>query len=339
MTKDYYKILDITEFSSIDEIKSAYRTLARKFHPDVAGNSPSIIAKFKEINEAYEVLSNQAKKADYDAARKFYSYAQNGAAKKSNTNKNGTDSNINKKNAFKEQNYNKKTFHDKKTSFSFNWEDIFNFSHTKEANIPQKGDDIYSDIEISIFEAINGTVKIINMLQTNICPKCNGRKFVNGGKCNYCNGKGETSTYKRFNVKIPAGIKNKSKIRLAEEGEKGINGGRNGDLYLTIHIKEPKGYKTEGLNILKTIQITPFEAVLGAEIKIPTMQGNVALKIAPNTRSGQKIRLSGCGIKQNNKIGDMIVIIEIQIPKDLSSEEISLYKKLQEISNHNIREI
>ena len=248
-------------------------------------------------------------------------------------------SNINKKNAFKEQNYNKKTFHDKKTRFSFNWEDIFNFSHTKEANIPQKGDDIYSDIEISIFEAINGTVKIINMLQTNICPKCNGRKFVNGGKCNYCNGKGETSTYKRFNVKIPAGIKNKSKIRLAEEGEKGINGGRNGDLYLTIHIKEPKGYKTEGLNILKTIQITPFEAVLGAEIKIPTMQGNVALKIAPNTRSGQKIRLSGCGIKQNNKIGDMIVIIEIQIPKDLSSEEISLYKKLQEISNHNIREI
>ena len=339
MTKDYYKILDITEFSSIDEIKCAYRTLARKYHPDIAGNSPSIIAKFKEINEAYEVLSNKARKADYDAARRFYSYAQNGASKKTNTSNTCTDNNINSKNHFNEKNYNKKTFHDKKTNFSFNWEELFKFSHTNENRTPKKGEDIYSDIEISVFEAFNGTSKVINMLQTTICPKCNGRKFVNGGKCENCNGKGETSTYKRFNVKIPAGIKDKSKIRLAEEGEKGINGGKNGDLYLTIHIKEPKGYKTEGLNILKTIPVSPFEAVLGAEINIPTIKGNVALKIAPNTRSGQKIRLNGCGIEQNNKIGDMIVTIEIQIPKDLSESEINLYKKLQEISNHNVREI
>ncbi len=339
MTKDYYKILDITEFSTIDEIKCAYRALARKYHPDIAGNSPSIIAKFKEINEAYEVLSNKTRKADYDAARRFYSYAQNGASKKTNTSNTCTDSNINQKNNFDKKNYNKKTFHDKKTNFSFNWEELFKFSHTNENRTPKKGEDIYSDVEISVFEAINGTSKVINMLQTTICPKCNGRKFVNGGKCENCNGSGETSIYKRFNVKIPAGIKDKSKIRLAEEGEKGINGGKNGDLYLTIHIKEPKGYKTEGLNILKTIPVTPFEAVLGAEIKIPTIKGNVALKIAPKTRSGQKIRLSGCGIEQNNKIGDMIVTIEIQIPKDLSTEEISLYKKLQEISNHNVREI
>lgn len=339
MTKDYYKILDITEFSTIDEIKCAYRTLARKYHPDIAGNSPSIIAKFKEINEAYEVLSNKTRKADYDAARRFYSYAQNGASKKTNTSNTCTDNNINSKSDFAKKNYNKKTFHDKKTNFSFNWEELFKFSHTNESRTPKKGEDIYSDIEISVFEAINGTSKVINMLQTTICPKCNGRKFVNGGKCENCNGKGETSTYKRFNVKIPAGIKDKSKIRLAEEGEKGINGGKNGDLYLTIHIKEPKGYKTEGLNILKTIPVTPYEAVLGAEIKIPTIKGNIALKIAPNTRSGQKIRLNGCGIEQNNKIGDMIVTIEIQIPKDLSEAEINLYKKLQEISNHNVREI
>lgn len=339
MTKDYYKILDITEFSTFDEIKCAYRTLARKYHPDIAGNSPSIIAKFKEINEAYEVLSNKTKKADYDAARKFYSYAQYGTKTKYNSKQNSTDCNINKKTDSKNKNFNKKTFHDKKTNFSFNWEDLFNFSYSKENNIPQKGNDIYSDIEISVFEAINGTVKIINMLQTNLCPKCNGRKFVNGGKCENCNGSGETSIYKRFNVKIPAGIKDKSKIRLAEEGEKGINGGKNGDLYLTIHIKEPKGYKTDGLNILKTIPVTPYEAVLGAEIKIPTIKGNVTVKIAPNTRSGQKIRLNGCGIEQNNKIGDMIVTVEIQIPKNLSEAEINLYKKLQEISKQNLRDI
>ena len=194
------------------------------------------------------------------------------------------------------------------------------------------------DKPIKVFEAVTGVTKTVNMLQTQICPKCGGRKFVNGAQCSHCKGKGETSTYKRFSVKIPAGIKDKSKIRLAEEGEKGLNGGRNGDLYLIIHVREPKNYKTDGLNILKTIAITPYEAVLGGNVTVPTLRGNVSLKITPQTRNGQKIRLSGCGIEQNNKVGDMIVTVEIQIPKNLTDEEIRLYKRLQEISGENIRE-
>jgi DnaJ-class molecular chaperone len=185
---------------------------------------------------------------------------------------------------------------------------------------------------------MSGTTKTINMLQTIVCPKCEGRKFVNGAVCSHCKGKGETTTYKKFNVKIPARIKNLSKIRLAGEGEKGINGGNNGDLYITIHIKETKSYKTDGLNILKTIPITPYEAVLGANVRISTLQGNLNIKIAPNTRNGQKIRLAGCGIVQNDVIGDMIVTVEIQIPKNLSEAEIKLYKKLAEISTSNIRD-
>ena len=322
MTKDYYKILDITESSSTEEIKCAYRHLARKWHPDVAGNTPDIIARFKEINEAYEILSDSLKKADYDRVRRFYSYAKNSASKQET-----------------KTNY-KTTENPDKTSknFSFKWEDLF--SHKKERDVkpPRKGDDIYSDVEISVFEAVSGTTKVINMLQTNICPKCGGRRFINGTQCSHCKGKGETSTYKRFSVKIPAGIKDKSKIRLAEEGEKGLNGGRNGDLYLIIHIREPKNYKTDGLNILKTIAITPYEAVLGGNVTVSTLRGNVSLKITPQTRNGQKIRLSGCGIEQNNKVGDMIVTVEIQIPKNLTAEEIRLYKRLQEISGDNIRE-
>ena len=324
MTKDYYKILDIPEFSTAEEIKSAYRHLARKWHPDVAGNSPDIIARFKEINEAYEILSDNARKANYDKARRFYSYA------KTNSSNNQED----KTNYKTTQNPNKSN-----SGFHFCWEDLFSKQKANNnVKPPRKGEDIYSDVEISIFEAINGTTKIINMLQTNICPKCGGRKFVNGAQCSHCKGKGETSTYKRFSVKIPAGIKDKSKIRLAEEGEKGLNGGRNGDLYLIIHIREPQNYKTDGLNILKNITITPSEAVLGGNITIPTLRGNVSLKIAPQTKNGQKIRLSGCGIEQNNKFGDMIVTVEIQIPKNLTDEEIRLYKRLQEISGENIRE-
>ena len=337
MTKDYYKILHISENSTQEEIKSAYRRLARKWHPDVAGNSEDVIVNFKDINEAYETLSNEIKKADYDKARRFYSYSGLGASA-NNGGKNGEKKDTYKKEK-KEENQkttSKQTYHTK-DSFKFSWEDFFFKTQRQEKDIAKKGKDIYSDIEISIFEALGGTTKVINMLQTNLCPKCHGRKFVNGSECPFCKGKGETSTYKRFNVRIPAGISDKSKIRLAGEGEKGINGGANGDLYLTVHIREPKGYKTEGLNILKTIPITPFEAVLGANIAIPTLTGNVSLKIAPNTRNGQKIRLSGCGIEQNNKVGDMIVTVEIQIPKNLSEEEINLYKRLAEISTSTVR--
>ena len=345
MTKDYYKILEVSEFSTQEEIKKAYRKLARKWHPDVAGNTPDVISAFKEINEAYELLSDSVKKADYDRARKFYNYAnkKNESVKQeenkgysSKPNSKETTSDFMRKSASQ----GKKN----KKGFSFNWEEFLakkyradQFKKEKNTDAAQKGNDIYTDVSISIFEAINGTTKVLNMLQTQVCPKCAGRKFVNGSKCSNCNGSGEISNYKRFSVKIPAGIKDKSKIRLAEEGEKGINGGKNGDLYLTIHIIEPKNYKTEGLNILKTVQIAPYEAVLGTVISVPTLKGSVSVKIPANTVSGQKIRLNGCGIEASSKIGDMIITVEIQLPKTLSQAEIELYKKLKEISSSDVR--
>lgn len=313
MSKDYYKILGITEFESQEAIKNAYRKMARKWHPDVAGNSEEAVIKFKEINEAYEILSNKIKKEEYDRARRFYSYATS------------------KDNKFET----KKTKQEDKKGFSFN---SFKWKKAQDCPIPKRGENIYTDIELSVFEAVTGVTKTVNMLQTQICPKCGGRKFIKGNICTSCKGKGEFTSYKKFTVKIPAGIKDNSKIRLAGEGSNGINGGQNGDLYITIHIQEPNTYKTDGLNILKTIPVTPYEAVLGADIRISTIKGNVVVKIAPNTQNGQKIRLTGCGIVQNNKVGDMIVTIEIKIPQQLSNEEINLYKKLAEISTVNIRD-
>lgn len=340
MTKDYYKILDIPEFSTQDEIKNAYRKLARKWHPDVAGSTEDVISKFKEINEAYEILSDRVKKADYDTARKFYNYANSNTAKKTTAEQNTTNPNT------KSCKAETKNTAEKNAGFSFNWEEFVSKarkeSHSKNeqsAYAPQKGENIYADVEITVLEAISGTVKVINMLQTNVCPKCGGRKFVNGSKCSHCEGKGEISSYKKFSVKIPAGVKNNSKIRLAEEGEKGLYGGKNGDLYLTVHIIEPKDYKTEGLNVLKTVTVAPYEAVLGANVTVTTLYGKVSLKIAPNTKNGQKIRLNGCGIEQGNKVGDMIVTVEIQIPKNLTNEEIELYKRLQDIASTNVREV
>ena len=325
MTKDYYKILGVAEFDSAENIKTAYRKLARKWHPDVAGNTPDVMAKFKEINEAYETLSNQIKKAEYDRAKRFYDYANETKTKKQETSTNNHSNPQTNK------------------GFKFNWEEFLGKKYretafkSEEVKAPKHGENIYSDIEISAFEAISGANKTINMLQSQVCPNCKGKKFVNGTKCPNCNGKGEFTNYKKFNVKIPANIKNGSKIRLAGEGGKGINGGKNGDLYITIHVKEPKTCKTEGLNILKTIAISPYEAILGTNVRICTINGNVNVKIAPYTQNGQKIRLAGCGIVQNEKIGDMIVTVEIKIPNKLTQEEIDLYKKLEEISSCNVR--
>ncbi len=339
MTKDYYQILEITEFSTQEEIKMAYRKLARKWHPDVAGNSNDVISKFKEINEAYEILSNNIKKADYDRARKFYNYAKSSKTEAKNTEQ--KTENTTTKPDFKETKQSN-TKKEEKFAFSFNWEEFIakkcrtNHYKKEENKSAKRGNDIYTDIEISVFEAINGTNKVVNMLQTQVCPICGGRKFVNGSICNECHGTGETSNYKKFSVKIPAGIKDKSKIRLAGEGEAGSNGGKNGDLYLTVHILEPKSYKTDGLNILKTVQIAPYDAVLGTTISVTTLKGNVSVKIPANTQNGQKIRLNACGIETPSKQGDMIITIEIQLPKELSNEEIELYKKLRDISSSKV---
>ncbi len=335
MTKDYYKILDIPEFSTQEEIKSAYRKLARKWHPDIAGNCSDVISKFKEINEAYEVLSNIVRKEEYDRARKFYNYNSS----RKNAKKNTTNPNTEKEptdNKHKEKS---------KKSFSFDWEEFlvkkrreeqYKTRKEKKENSPIKGNDINTDIEISIEEALDGSLKIINMLQTTVCPKCGGHKFINSSFCSHCGGKGEISTHKKFSVKIPAGIKNNSKIRLAGEGEKGINGGENGDLYLIVHITGNKNFKTDGLNILKNVQIAPYEAVLGTFTKVETPKGEVTVKISPNTHNNQKIRLSGCGINQGNKTGDMIITLEISIPQTLTEEEVNLYKKLKEIHENTV---
>ena len=330
MSKDYYKILGIAEFETAENIKSAYRKLARKWHPDIAGDSCEAMLRFKEINEAYEVLSNKVKKEEYDKARRFYNYAKGNSEAKNTNEKVKNNTNPQKEQA---------------KSFYTQWEDFISkkkqekyYNNEQKINA-KRGEDIFTEVEISIFEALSGTIKTINMLQTQICPKCNGRKFVNGSTCKHCNGKGEISEHKKFTVKIPAEIKDKSKIRLAGEGLAGTNGGKNGDLYITINIKENKQYETKGLNIHKTIQISPAEAVLGTSLIINTPNGKVSTKLSPKTENGQKIRLSNCGLVQNNKIGDMIITVEIQIPKNISERELELYKQLGAISGSSIREV
>lgn len=359
--KDLYAILGVSSDADETKIKAAYRKQARKWHPDVNDNSSESIAKFKEITEAYEVLTDSQRRSQYDILKGF-----NTGKETSYTNKAQTQQ---AKNAYRETNKstnepqkesavhkkNKTTDNsDDKSSFSSVFENILdglftsgngtkktsaNQQKTKKQR-PENGRDINLNVSIKMSEAIAGTHRTVNVLHSERCPKCEGRRFINGSKCPLCKGSGEVSTHKKLNVKIPAGIKKGAKIRVANEGNKGYNGGKNGDLYLYIDIEDNKFFKYEGNNVLCELPITPYEAVLGANIEVPTICGNVSMKIPPNTTSGQKFRLSGQGIEdlKTRKKGDQIVTVRIEIPKDLSLEEMKLYEQLKNISKHNVRE-
>lgn len=340
--KNYYDILGVTPNSSDAEIKAAYRKLARKYHPDV---NPGSVELFKDITEAYDTLSRNEKRKQYDILNGFF--------KKEETKTSGKKAEQeyrSKASAKQEENLKKDVppVTKPKEDFSKKINEIFeefkktsnsaNQQKNKEKAHPVKGEDIHTDITITISESVKGTTRTVNVMHTEQCPLCRGRKFINGAKCSVCSGKGDVSSHRKITVKIPKDIKNGAKLRIPEEGNAGLNGGKNGDLYLKVKIEGNSKIKYDGVNILYNIPITPFEAVLGGDIIVPVFEGNVSLKVPPNTNSGQKFRLAGQGLVQNGKIGDMIVTVHIEIPCSLSDDEIKLYEKLKKMSQHNIRE-
>ena len=332
-SKNYYEILGVTPDSTSAEVKFAYRKLARQFHPDV---NPTSADKFKDITEAYTTLINPEKRKQYNILHGFFETqkTKTSSQKAQEEYKQKTETKTTEKSAFEtKKDYTENVFKDTINN-------IFKEFTQKAApkQEPKDGDDITTDVTISIAEALKGTSRTVNVLHTELCPKCNGRKFINGSKCTLCNGKGEHAEHRKITVKIPAKVKNNSKLRIKGEGNSGQNGGKNGDLYLNIHIEGNSKIKYEGLNVYYDVPITPFEAVLGGEIKINTLEGKITLKLPAMTNSGQQFRLSGQGVKQKNKSGDVIITVHIAIPRSLSDDEIKLYEKLRKAVSHNIRE-
>lgn len=364
--KDLYKILGVSPDCDVVKIKSAYRKQARIWHPDVNDNSQESIVRFKEITEAYEVLIDSHKRSQYDIlkgfnikkettytskateqnAKKAYSESSSTTTKEKTYTYTKTVNNTPKKEAV--PNNEEKN----KGSFSQIFENIMDGLFTSDASEkkgkqtktkkakPENGRDINLNVNIKMSEAITGTHRTVNVLHSEKCPKCEGRRFINGAKCPLCKGTGEVSIHKKLTVKIPAGVKKGAKIRVASEGNKGYHGGKDGDLYLFIEIEESTFFRYEGLNVHCEVPITPYEAVLGANIEVPTLCGNISMKIPPNTTTGQKFRLSDQGVydEKNKKKGDQIVSVKIEVPKEMTQEEILLYEQLKIISSHKIRE-
>ncbi len=343
--KDYYDILGVKRDATEAEIKSAYRKLARKYHPDV-NKTKEAESKFKDINEAYEVLGDKQKRQRYD------SLGSNWQGGQSYTPPPGFEQfgfGGGQGGAYQSFNFNGQDLGGFSDFFSSLFGDMmgggartrsmnfdgFDFggaqqeraSRRRAQSAPKSEDlDITMTLHVTIkdiFDQKPINVKFNNMER---CTKCSG----NGGYCSECGGTGFKSEPKSIKVKLPPNITEGQKVRIKGEG-KSDSYGRKGDLYLIVNIKD-KEYEVNGSDLTKEIEITPPEAVLGTKKEIETLHGKISIKIPPKTSSGQSLRLKELGLpKKGGGYGNLNAKIKIVIPKNLSDKQIELYKKIAEL--------
>jgi curved DNA-binding protein len=315
--KDYYQTLGVPRTATEDEIKKSFRKLARQYHPDVAKDKKKSEEKFKEINEAYEVLGDPTKRKKFDELGANWKQGsefrpppgQGGFPGGGQTFRGGRATS------------NAAEFDG--TGFSDFFEQMFGGArrgaggfgrgaNLDEQQFAERGADIEGDIMVTLEEAMRGSVREVNVRH----PV--GRKV-------------ETETHQ---VKIPAGVTEGQKLRLTGRGERGENGGTPGDLYLRVRLAKHPDFDVDEHNLIHDLELAPWEAVLGAEISVPTLSGPVKIKITPGTQSGQKLRVRGRGLPPS---GDLIVVTRIVTPAKIPEAEKKLWEQLQRESKFNPR--
>ena len=349
--RDYYDVLGIQKNASDDEIKKAYRTLAKKYHPDVSKETDAE-SKFKEVQEAYDTLSDAQKRAAYDQYGHQGSPFGNGQGFGGFSDFGG--------------------FGDIFSQFFGGGRDRQRQSY----HGPQKGDDLEKTMTIDFMEAVLGTKKTVHVdleeechvchgsgaessKDIEVCDRCHGDGFINveqrtmfgtmrtqqacpkcGGagkiikkRCSTCNGQGRLKNHKTVDVNIPAGVDNNMSLKVAGYGNGGTKGGPQGDLYLNFRVRPHKVFKRQNDDIILEVPITVTQAVLGSSIEIPTIYGDVDLKIPAGIEHGTILRMREKGVAnvRTKRKGDQQVIVNLKIPKNLSSAEKKLYEQLEKI--------
>ncbi|NLE44634.1 MAG: molecular chaperone DnaJ [Chloroflexi bacterium] len=342
--RDYYEVLGVTRSAPPDDIKKAYRRLARQFHPDVS-QEPDAEARFKEINEAYEVLSDSEKRSMYDR----FGHTQPGMGNF------GFDFGF-------------------RNPFDI-FEEVFGgagFSGARRRG-PRRGADLRYDLTIEFEEAVFGCEKEIEVSRHEVCPACNGARaepgttpircsecggtgqvrrvqrsilgsFVSVANCPACSGSGEViqtpcsqcngsgSVYsgRKLSVKIPPGVDQDTQIRLASEGELGQQGGPPGNLYVVLNVEPHPVFQRRGDDVVVEMQINVAQAALGADVEVPTLEGEETISIAPGTQNGTVLRLRARGVPHLRKSGrgDLLVLVRVAIPTRLSREQKRLFQEL-----------
>lgn len=358
--RDYYEVLGISKNASEDEIKSSYRKLAKKYHPDL-NKEPGAEEKFKEVQEAYEVLSDSKKRSTYDQFG-HAAFDQNGGASGFNGGFGGFGN-----------------FQDMDIDLGDIFGSFFGGGARRQnarSNGPMKGNDSFLSIKISFMDSVNGkkielpitfdetcsscngtgaespndivtcsscngtgyvrqrTQTIFGAMETQTaCPTCGGQGKTIKNKCNSCGGKGFKKTKTKIEVNIPAGINNGQQIRVSGKGERGLNGGPNGDLYIEVNVTKDNFFERKGNDIHVELSMNMVDAALGCVVEIPTVYGKVDLSIPEGSQSGQILKMRGKGFKdlRSSNYGDQYVHLKVETPKNLNAEQKELLNRFQEI--------
>ncbi|HEY7544725.1 MAG TPA: molecular chaperone DnaJ [Blastocatellia bacterium] len=350
---DYYKVLGVARGAKTEDIKKAYRRLARKHHPDVNPNDREAEEKFKQISEAFDVLSDPKKREVYDRYGYYSDQIPAGGPTGS---------------VFDFGNFSTSSFRDIFT-------DLFSNIRTAQAQPRRatRGEDIETPLAISFDEAMHGVTAKLDVERSEPCQQCQGTGEAAGNKttcpscqgtgqrrglgeasrcpqcagtgkvgqaCGACRGKSVAPKRETISVRIPAGVETGSRIRVAGKGQAGVYGGPSGDLYIITNVGSHPYFKRQGDNIYCTIPITVPEAALGAKIEVPTIDGKAMLRIPPGTQSGQKFRLRERGVpslRAGGARGDQFVEVKIALPKVISEETKELLQRFARYNPENPR--
>ncbi len=323
--KDYYTILGVKRAASEREIKQAYRRLARKHHPDVNPGDNSAEAKFKQVNEAYEVLSDKEKRQKYDQFGDQWQYADQFAqAGRQQT-------------PFRDfsRGGGATRFHFSEGDLGSLFDDLFQgfgAGTTTRRAPPRRGRDVDYPVEVTLEEAYHGASRIISFGIEEPCPGCGGTGRIQNMPCSVCRGLGVVSRVKRLEVKIPPGVKDGSRVRIAGKGREGY-GGVRGDLYLVTSVKPHPLFIRKGDDLHVEVAVPLTVVVLGGEVQVPTLKGKLALKIPPETQNGRTFRLVRQGMPHlgNSSRGDLWAKVNVVLPAKLSAKEKELFKQLGEL--------
>lgn len=328
--KDYYATLGVGRTASEKDIKSAYRRLARKYHPDV-NKDPKATDRFKLINEAYEVLSDPKKRSRYDQlgsdweriereqeyARQYQSQAGGPAS-------------------FGDFSDFFNTFFAGETGFGG-----FEGFRGRTATAPRRGEDIEHPLDVTLEEAAQGGERTIQTEVPETCPTCGGSGYVaerrqvkgqtlmEGVTCPTCGGQGVRATRRQLRVTIPAGVTEGSKIRVKGEGQRG---GEHGDLYLRVHLLPHPRFAAKGRDLYTSLPVLDDQAVLGDEVVVPSLSGQLQLRIPPNSQTGKVFRLKGKGLPglKGGVPGDLYATLEIRVPEPIAPPMRTLYERLRD---------
>jgi len=321
--KDYYSILGVSRNATEREIKQAYRRLARQYHPDINPGNKSAEAKFKQINEAYEVLSDTEKRQKYDQFGDQWQYADQFA----------------------------RAQHQQAPLWEFSRAggatgspfeefdldsllgDLFGGKTGRRQVRPRRGHDIEYPVEVTLEEAYHGTKRTIALQNEEPCSGCQGTGMIQNLPCSVCRGSGVVSTVKRLEVKIPPGVRDGSRVRIPGKGEPGYATGTSGDLYLAVSVKPHRLFERRSDDLYVEVPVPLTVAVLGGEVLVPGLKGKLALKIPPESQNGRTFRLPGQGMPHlgDSSHGDLLAKVNIVLPTKLSEEEKKLFERLSQL--------